>query len=95
MIEALAHEVSHTEKDGVRREADVAIGEEQKLPHRPVRTPLGGVVLPEPAAGKLLHVDHREPVVLDRQSCGDLARAVLGAVVHEENLEVRVSEGEQ
>ena len=95
MVEALAHEVPHAERDGVRSEADVAISEEQKLPRRRVRTPLGGVVLAEPAVRQLLHVDHREPGVLAGQPLGDLAGAVLGAVVHEQDLEVRVAEGEQ
>ena len=95
MIESFAEEIAHAICRGIRREGDVAIGEQQDIPRGRLGSPLGRVVLPEPPRGKLLHMKHPEPFVPGAQTFGDLAGAIVGAVVDEDHFVVVIAEREQ
>ena len=85
----------HAARGPVGGEDHVGVGEEQDFAGGRVSAALGRVGLAEPAGREFVDVQHLQARVSGAQPLGDLAGAVGGAVVDEDDLVVGVAKGEE
>ena len=94
MIEGVGLEHSHRSSERIGREDHVGIGEEQHLAGGLRRANRQGMALPHPALRQVLHTHHAQMRMRQPDGVDDGRGAIGRPIVHQQDLEGRIVEGQ-